>query len=107
MRNEGRLWQSSPPSLLPQWLEDAPVQMGNGSQNSTIKERKCSGSRWAPTWNPEECAECSGTGLWQLLSTITKQREMIRSVTMVSAKLFKKVERLKRRMWGLRGSEHF
>lgn len=87
-------------------LEDAPVQMGNGSQNSTIKERKRSGSRWAPAYSPEECADSSGTGLWQSLNTITKQREMIKSVTGVSANLFKKVVRLKRRIWRMRGSEH-
>lgn len=85
-------------------LEDAPVQMGNRSQNSTIKERKCLGSRWAPTCSPEECADCSGTGLWQSLNTITKQREMITSVTRASANLFKKVVRLKGRIWRVRGS---
>lgn len=80
-------------------LEGAPVQMGNGSQNSTIKERKCLGSRWAPTCSPEECADYSGTGLWQSLNTITKQREMITYVTRVSVNWFQKVVRLKRRIW--------
>lgn len=87
-------------------LGDAPVQMGNGSQNSTIKERKRLRSRWAPACSPEECADYSGTGLWQSLNTITKQREMIKSVTRVSANSFKKVVGLKRKIWRMRGSEH-
>lgn len=47
----------------------------------------------------EECADYSGTGLWQSLNTITKQREMITSVTRVSANSLKKVVGLKRRIW--------
>lgn len=106
VRNEERLWPSSPSSSFPHWLEDAPVQIGSWNQNSTVKERKHSQSRWAPTHSPEECADYSGTGLWQSLNTIMKQREMIKSVTRVSANLFKKVARPKRRMWGMGGSIH-
>lgn len=106
MRNAGRLWHSSPLSPLPHQLEDALVQMGNWSQNSTVKERKCSQSRWAPTCSPEECADYLGIGPWQSLNRITKQWEMIKPVTRVTANLFKKVARPKRRMWGLGGPAH-
>lgn len=106
----GEKWRKtvalSPPSPFPQSLEDAPVQIGSWNQNSTVKKRKHSQSRWAPTHSPKECADYSGTGLWQSLNTITKQREMITSVTRVSANLFKKVARPKRKMWGVGGSIH-
>lgn len=46
-------------------------------------------------------------GLWQSLSTITEQKEMIKSVIRVSANLFKKVWRLRRRMLGMGDPTHF
>lgn len=91
-----------PPLPIPHWLEGAPVQMGRGSQNSTRKDRKPREQMGSPCL-PRNVLTPQEPAFSRHFNTIAERREMIKSVTSISANFFKKVGRLKRRMWGRGG----